>query len=94
MGSLWNQIRASIEQERFVVGVHAALRLRQRRILIWQVVTGSLDATLLAEHSRSRPNPSVEIEVLLPDGEPAKVVWSWLADDSAAKLVTVHFYDR
>lgn len=94
MGVLWDKVRAAIEEQRYVIGVHAAIRLRQRRIPIWQVVGGTLEGTCLTERSDAAPNPAVEVDILLPDGTSANAVWSWLQYDLTAKLVTVHYYDR
>jgi len=94
MAELWDRIRDAIHQDRYVIGVHAAIRLRERRIPIWQGVACSLEGRLLTERPKAKLNPAVEIDIILADGTSAKAVWSWLAEDSTAKLVTVHFYDR
>ena len=50
--------------------------------------------TLLAERPNSQPNPTVEVRQMLADGTPVKAVWARLAAADAAKLVTVHFFDK
>ncbi len=66
MSTLWMRIRAAIAAGDYVIGVHAAIRLRQRRIPIWQVVAASLEGKLMVERPKSRPNPVVELEIILP----------------------------
>jgi hypothetical protein len=94
MGNLWAQIRAAIEREDVVIGIHAALQVRDRRVPVWQVVAASPEGRLLLERPSAKPNPAVEVEIVLADGMSAKAVWAWLRYNSKAKLVTVHFFDR
>ena len=93
MGQLAQDILQAIQRDEYAIGVHAMLRLRQRGIPAWQAVAASLEGELMAEDQSAEPNPKIELRVLLPDGEQAKTVWSWLAPDHAAKLVTIHFFD-
>lgn len=93
MGAVFDQVRAAVEAERFLVGAHADERLRERGIAVWQVIAGVSDGKLLLELPRATPNPKVEVAQELADGAPIKAVWSWLARDGVAKLVTVHFFD-
>lgn len=93
MGELFDRIRLAVEEDRVVIGNHADNRLRERRIPVWQVVAGIHEAHLIAERLQSKPNPSIEVEQLLPDGTAVKAVWSWLRYNEHAKLVTVHYYD-
>ena len=60
----------------------------------WQVVAALADGDLIAEHPRAKPNSTVEVRECLPDGTEFKAVWSLLRQSGAAKLVTVHFFDR
>ncbi len=94
MSHLFDRIRATVEAGRYVVTLHAAQRLRERRVPQWQAVSGLRDATLLAERPRARPNPCVEVEQLLADGKSVKVVWAWLPYHQTAKLVTLHYLNR
>jgi len=94
MGRLFDHIKDAIAHDRFVVGRHAAERLRQRRIPIWQVVGMTLEGRLLQEREAAMPNPVIEVGITLADGTEAKAVWAWLPADDEAKLVTVHFFDR
>jgi len=91
---LFEQIRELIRQERYLIGEHASERLEERGILEWQAVEGVDDAELISERPDSLPNPSVELRQFLPDGTAYKAVWSLLGRSNAAKLVTVHFFDR
>lgn len=94
MTALFERIRAAVAENRFAVGVHAANKLDERNIEEWQIITGIAECWLLSERPHDKPNPSVEVQQILPDGTPVKVVWSWLPYHCAAKLVTVHFLDR
>lgn len=87
-------MRSLIEQERYLVGLHAIERLDDRGVLEWQAVAGAASARVLAEFPDAKPNPRVEVEQLLPDGTPYKAVWSLLKVSGRVKLVTVHFFDR
>lgn len=92
--SLLDRIRSAGCEDRFLIGLHANERLRERSIRAWQIVAGLENAKLLRERPEARPNPVVEVEQLLPDGTPVKAVWAWLPAAGVAKLVTVHFFDR
>jgi hypothetical protein len=94
MGKLFDQIRAAVAGDRYVVGNHADERLRERGIVAWQVIDGFHMGRLLSERADDLPNPSVEVDQFLADGTPVKVVWSLIVAADTAKLVTVHFYDR
>jgi len=94
MGQLFDTIRRLVAEERYVVGQHAAERLEERGIMERQAVAGVTDGELMAERPEAEPNPTVEIREVLPDGTEFKAVWSWLRRSDAAKLVTVHFFDR
>jgi hypothetical protein len=94
MSGLATMILTAIRDENFVFGAHALERLRQRKIPLWQVAACCASGKVLREQASARPNPKVEMEIVLPDGTTAKAVWSWLAVQRRAKLVTVHFVDR
>lgn len=94
MGRLHIDILGAIAADRYVIGVHADGRLRERRIPAWQVIASANEGGLLLERADARPNPVVEIEQILPDGTTVKVVWAWLMPDRTAKLVTVHFFNQ
>jgi hypothetical protein len=94
MAGLNENIRAAVAADRYVFSAHADQRLRERRIMAWQIVAGVQHARLLQEKPLEKPNPTVELEQLLVDGTAVKVVWAWMETESAAKLVTVHFFDR
>lgn len=94
MGRLFKTIQHLVSEDRYVIGEHASERLEERGIMEWQAVAALADGELLAEKSRSKPNPSVEVRESLPDGTQFKAVWSHLRQSGVAKLVTVHFFDR
>ena len=91
--TLFALIRQAVLQDRFIVSIHAQRRLRERRIMLWQI-TGSLDdAEVLNERPGDERGPVVETQQALPDGTNVKVVWSYKATESSAALVTVHYFD-
>jgi hypothetical protein len=94
MGALANKIRQAIRDERYVFGSHADERLRERRIMGWQVVAGMGGAKLIRERPKATPNPAAEFEQILPDGTSVKSVWAWISAEQIAKRVTVHFFNR
>ncbi|HKQ49028.1 MAG TPA: hypothetical protein VJZ71_13240 [Phycisphaerae bacterium] len=94
MGKLFDQIREAVEEGRYLIGVHAGNQLDERGIPDWQVVAGLDEGVLRIERPSAQPNPVVEVEELLPDGTTVNAVWSWLPHHRAAKLVTVHYFDR
>jgi hypothetical protein len=94
VGALADKIRDAVRDERYVFGAHADRRLRERRIVGWQVVAELDGANLIRERPDALPNPSAEFDLILADGTACKVIWSWIEEDQTAKLVTVHFYDR
>jgi len=49
MGELADNIRKAVREERFVVCEHANKRLRERRMMIWQVAAGLEKSKLLLE---------------------------------------------
>lgn len=93
MGKLFETVRQLVAEEKYVVGEHASERLEERGIMEWQAVAAMGDCELIAEHPRAKPNPTVEVRAILPDGTEFKVVWSLLRQSGVAKLVTVHFFD-
>jgi hypothetical protein len=94
MEHLFDTIRRLVAEERYVFGHHASERLEERGIMEWQAVVGVADVELMAERPEAEPNPTVEVREVLPDGIEFKAVWSWLRRSDAAKLVTVHFFER
>ena len=94
MGQLFGVIRQLVAEEKYLVGLHASERLEERGIMEWQIVVGLEDGELIAEWPDATPNPTVEVRESLPDGTVVKAVWSLLQQSGAAKLVTVHFFDR
>jgi hypothetical protein len=89
MGRLFEQIRAAVREDRFVVGWHGDERCEERGVTAWQLVAGLETAELVRERPRSKPNPSVIVRQLLENGTEVEVVWSWLARTREAKLATV-----
>jgi hypothetical protein len=91
--SLFNRIREAVADNRVMISVHADEQLRERSIMVWQVIAGVSAGTMVRERPKDRPNPVVEVGQSLADGTPVNAVWAWVAADQAAKLVTVHFFD-
>lgn len=94
MGKLFETIRQLVAEEKYVIGEHASERLDERGIMEWQVIAAFEDAELLSERPKTKPNPSIELRSVLPDGTEFKAVWSLLKQSGVAKLVTVHFFDE
>ena len=90
MPRLFEHIRGLVAENRYVIGEHASERLAERDIMEWQIVAGMADARLLAERRLARPNPVIEVRIVLPDGDECKAVWSLLPLENVAKLVTAH----
>lgn len=93
MESLFDKIRRLVAAERYLVGLHAAERLEERRLIEWQIVAGLEGGVLHVERPNASPYPIVEVREWLPDGTEVKAVWSHLPRSDYAKLVTVHFFD-
>lgn len=93
MSELLEKIKKAVHSEDYLIGAHAGERMDERGIPDWQVVEGMTHARLVEERPSDLPNPVVEVIQMLPDGTEVKVVWAWLEDSGAAKLVTVHYLD-
>ena len=94
MGILAETIRRLVDEERYIVGVHASERLDERDIMEWQAVVGLANGELIREDPDAVPNPTIEVRQSLPDGTEFKAVWAYLGHSGVAKLVTVHYFDR
>lgn len=94
MGELFERVCRAIREERYLFSDHADNMLRERGIIHWHVTHGVDDARLLSERPHTTPNPTVELEQVLPDGVPVKAVWAYVPALDLAKLVTVHFFDK
>jgi hypothetical protein len=75
VGELFDIVRRLVLSGRYLVGLHAVERLDERGILEWQVVDGIENGKLLVERPEALPNPTVEIQQLLPDGTSIWAVW-------------------
>ncbi len=91
MGTLFDDIRAAVEDGRYIVGWHADERCEERGIAAWQVVSGIAESRSMREQPRSQPNPYVVVRQMLADGVEVEAVWAWLAQTRRAMLVTVFF---
>jgi len=60
LGDLANHILQAIREEHYAFGVHANIRLRERRIMAWQIVAGMDVAKLLLEREDGVPHPVAE----------------------------------
>ena len=94
MGQLFDNIRRSVQKNRYVFSDHADNMLRERGIMHWHIVEGIDQAHLLSERPNTRPNPTIEVEQILPDGTPFKAVWCYVRSLDLAKVVTIHFFTR
>jgi len=92
--ALFQTIRDLVSNDCYVVGLHASERLEERGILEWQVVSEFQRGVLICERPTAKPNPAIEVHILLPDGTEVKSVWSLLRQSGVAKLVTVHYLDE
>lgn len=93
MGKLFEDIKAAVASQNYLIGLHASERLEERGIMEWQAVDGLAEGTLLLERKSDKPNPIVEVLELMPDGMEFKAVWSFLKSTKTAKLVTLHFLE-
>lgn len=73
MANLSESIQLLVLPGKYVVCVHASERLEERGILEWRVTDGMSFATLALERPDDRPNPSIEVLQLLPDGTAIKL---------------------
>ncbi len=76
-----------------MISLHADEQLRERSVMVWQVIDGVSKGIMIRERPNDVPNPVVEIAQQLADGTPIKAVWAWIPTERMAKLVTVHFFD-
>jgi hypothetical protein len=93
LGKLLDQIRAAIQDDRYLVSWHADERAEERGVTAWQLVAGFDEAELVRERPRSKPNPSIIVRQTLIDGTEVEVIWSWLPRSRRAVLVTVYLRD-
>jgi hypothetical protein len=87
---LFDEICRLVAEGHYLIGDHAWERLLERGIMEWQVIAGMAEARLITERRLARPNPIVEMQLPLPNGDDCKVVWSLLRREGVAKLVTAH----
>lgn len=92
MGELFDRMKHAVRENRYLFSDHADNMLRERGLTHWQIVHGVEHARILSERPQTKPNPSVEVEQILPDGTQA--VWAYVRAVDFAKLVTIHFFDR
>jgi hypothetical protein len=91
MGKLFERIRATVRDGRFLVSWHADERSEEREVTVWQLVAGLEEAQLERERPASKPHPSVVVREELADGTEVEVIWAWLPESGRAMLVTVYF---
>ncbi len=94
MGSLHARIIDLIREGRWGLTWHAQESIEERELETWQVVGLTPQGRLLRELPQAKPRPKVEIEILLPDGTMAKVVWVYDPHMAQALLVTAHFIGK
>jgi hypothetical protein len=76
MGKLFAQIKKAVREDRFLIGWHGDERCEERGMSDWQLVSGLENAELVRERPRSKPNPSIIVRQVLPDGTEVEVIWS------------------
>jgi len=94
MAKLFDAIREAVREDRVIIGLHADDRLRERCIMGWQIIEGLQQGRLVNVRPDDQPNPIIEVEQVLANGEKVKAVWAWLAYNRVAKLVTVHLVEQ
>jgi hypothetical protein len=75
LGTLANNIRQAVREDRYVFGAHADLRLRQRRIMGWQVMLMGLSGKKTRIERWIHAVPCVvrvEVDAIIPDADPSE----------------------
>ena len=93
MPSLHARLVTLINEGRWGLTWHANESIQERALEIWQVVGLTAEGRLLRESPDAKPRPKVEIEIILPDGTLAKIIWAYDRHMERAIMVTVHFLD-
>lgn len=86
-------IRQAVSDGRYRTTVHAAQRLAQRGLELWQLEVGLDEGEILEVRDDDLPNPSIVVVQVLPDGTEINAVWSYVEAMNTAQLVTAHFFD-
>ncbi|MCX7411126.1 MAG: DUF4258 domain-containing protein [Planctomycetales bacterium] len=86
-------IRRAVADGRYRITLHAAQRLAQRGLELWQLEIGLEEGDVLDVRDADLPNPSIVVVQELPDGTEVNAVWSYIAVIDTAQLVTAHFFD-
>lgn len=93
MGNLCDKIIRLIDEGRWGLTWHANDSIQERGVEIWHIAGLSPDGKVLREAPDAKPRPKIEVEIMLPDGTLAKVIWGYDACLDRAVLITVHFFD-
>ena len=91
MSRLFDQIQEAVAADRFVIAWHADERCEERGVAPWQLAASLPEARIIRERRHTKPNASVVLRHMLPDGTDVEAVWAWLSRSRRAKLVTVYF---
>lgn len=59
--SLFATIVQLVQEEKYLVGLHASERLEERGIMEWQAVGGLDEGELMVERLDAEPNPTIEV---------------------------------
>ena len=79
-------IAKAIEEQRFLVSSHAARRLRERFVELWQIEAGATSWVVSEVRPNDLPNPSFVCEQTLSDGAAVTVIWAWVAESDEAPV--------
>jgi hypothetical protein len=91
MTKIERQIIEAVREDRWSISNHAADRLIERDIELWQVIEGFANGQTIAVQPNARPNPTILRRQSLADGSQVVAVWSLEPASRVAKLVTVYF---
>jgi len=93
MSKTERQIADAVRAERFAISSHAADRLLERDVEIWQIIDGFDRGETVSIDPKAMPNPKILRRQLLADGIEIVAVWSYDRAARVAKLVTIYFED-
>jgi hypothetical protein len=72
------EIRTAVREERCLFGAHADQRIRERKIVRWQIVAEMDAAKLIRKRPDASPNPAAKFDLFLADGTSVSAIRSWI----------------